>query len=38
MKDTSFNTSSEVTLFDNNVMATNNKLKNHHKCVDLASI
>ena len=38
MKDTSVNTSSEVTLFDNNAMATINKLKNQHKRVDLASI
>ena len=29
---------SEVNLFDNNVMTTNNKLKNQHKRADLASI
>ena len=38
MKDTSVNTSSEVTLFDDNVMVTINKLKNQHKRADLASI
>ena len=38
MKGTSVNTSSEVTLFDNNVMATINKLRNQHKRADLASI
>ena len=38
MKDTSVNTSSEVTLFDNNVKATINKLRNQHKHADLASI
>ena len=38
MKGTSVNTSSEVTLLDNNVMATINKLKSQHKRVDLASI
>ena len=31
MKSTSVNASSEVTLFDNNIMATINKLKNQHK-------
>ena len=35
---TSVNTSSEVTLFDNNVMAIINKLKNQNKRADLASI
>ena len=35
MKDTGVNTSSEVILFDNNVMETINKLKNQHKCADL---
>ena len=35
MKDTSVNTSSEVTLFDNNVLATINKLKSQQKCADL---
>ena len=38
MKSTSVNTSSEATLFHNNVMATVNKLKNQHKRADLASI
>ena len=38
MKGTSINTSSEVTRFDNNVMATINKLKNQHKRVDLVNI
>ena len=38
MKNTRVNTSSEVTLFDKNVMATINKLKNQHKRVDLDSI
>ena len=38
MKCTSINTSREVTLFDNNVMATLNKLKSQHKPADLASI
>ena len=38
MKDTTVNTSSEVTLFDKNVIATINKLKNQHKRADLASI
>ena len=38
MNSTSVNTSSEVIPFDNNVMATINKLKNQHKCADLASI
>ena len=38
MKDTSVNTSSEITHFDNNVMATISKLKNQHKRADLASI
>ena len=38
IKRTSVNTSSEVTLFDNNVMATTNKMKNQHKRADLASI
>ena len=38
MNSTSDNTSSEVIPFDNNVMATINKLKNQHKRADLASI
>ena len=38
MKSTSVITNSEVTLFDNNVMATINKLKNQRKRADLASI
>ena len=38
MKDTTVSTSSEVTLFDKNVIATINKLKNQHKRADLASI
>ena len=38
MKGTSVNTSSEVTLFDNNAMAILNKLKNQHKRADLARI
>ena len=38
MKGTSVNTSSEVTLFDNNIMATINKLKNQDKRADLASV
>ena len=38
MKYISVNTSSEVTLFDNNVVATINKLRNQHKRADLASI
>ena len=38
MKDTSVNLSSEVTVFDNNVISTINKLKNQHKRADLASI
>ena len=38
MKSTSVNTSSEVIPFDNNVMATINKLKNQQKRADLASI
>ena len=38
MKGASVNTSSEATLFDNNVMATINKLKNQYKRTDLASI
>ena len=38
MKSTSVNTSSEVIPFDNNVMATINKLKNQHKRADLSSI
>ena len=38
MKGTIVNTSSEVTPFDNNVMATINKLRNQHKRADLASI
>ena len=38
MNGTNVNTSSEVTLFDNNVMATIYKLKNQHKRADLASI
>ena len=38
MKGTSINTSREVILFDNNVMATLNKLKSQHKPAYLASI
>ena len=38
MKRTSVNTASEVTFFDNNVIATINKLRNQHKRTDLASI
>ena len=38
MNKTSDNTSGEVTLFDNNVMATINKLKNQYKRADLGSI
>ena len=38
MKGTSGNTSSEVTLFDNNVMKTINKLKKQQKPTDLAGI
>ena len=38
MKGAIVNTSSEVTPFDNNVMATINKLRNQHKRADLASI
>ena len=38
MKDTNVNTSCEVTLFDNIVMATINKLKKQHKRPGLASI
>ena len=38
MKDTSVSTSSEVTIFDNNVMAAINKLRNQHKRADLTSI
>ena len=38
MNSTSVNASSEVIPFDNNVMATINKLKNQHKCADLAGI
>ena len=38
MNSTSDNTSSEVIPFDNNVMATINKLKNQHPRADLASI
>ena len=37
VKNTSVNTSSEVTIFDNNDMTTINKLKNKHKHADLAS-
>ena len=38
MKGTNVNRISEVTLFDNNVMVTINKLRNQHKCADLVSI
>ena len=38
MKGTSVSTGTEVTIFDNNVMATINKLKNQHKRTDLSSI
>ena len=38
MKGAIVNTSSEVTPFDNNVMATINKRRNQHKRADLASI
>ena len=38
MKSTSVNTSSVVTLLDNNVIATINKLRNQHKDADRASI
>ena len=38
LKVTSLNTSSEVTLFDNNAMPIINKLKNQHKRADLARI
>ena len=38
MKGASVNTSSEATLFDNNIMATINRLKNQYKRTDLASI
>ena len=38
MKGRSVVTSSEVTLFDNNVMAIINKLKSQHKRADMASI
>ena len=38
MKGTSVNTSSKVTLFDNNIMVTINKLKNQDKRADLASV
>ena len=38
MKGTSVNASSAVTLFDNNVMATINKLRNQRKRPDLVSI
>ena len=38
MKDANLNTSCEVTLFDNSVMANINKLKEQHICVVLASI
>ena len=38
MKGTSVNTSSEVTFFDNNGMATIKILRNQYKCADLASI
>ena len=37
MKDTGVNTSSEVTLFDKNVMKTINKLKTLHMRADLSS-
>ena len=37
MKGTSVSTGTEVTIFDNNVMATINKLKNQHKRTDLSS-
>ena len=38
MKDTSVNTSSEVTLFGNNFMARIKKMKNQHKRPGLDSI
>ena len=38
MKGTSVSTSSKVTLFDNNIMTTINKLKNQDKRADLASV
>ena len=38
MKSTSVNASSQVTLLDDSVMATINKLKNQHKRGDPASI
>ena len=38
MKDTGFNTRIKVSIFDDNVMTTINKLKNQHKRADLASI
>ena len=38
MKDTGVNTRIEVSIFDDNVIATINKLKNQHKRADLASI
>ena len=38
MKGASVNTSIEATLFDNNIMATINRLKNQYKRTDLASI
>ena len=38
LKVTSLNTSSEVTLFDNNAMPIINKLKNQRKRADLARI
>ena len=38
MKDTGVNTRIKVSIFDDNVMTTINKLKNQHKRADLASI
>ena len=38
MKDTGVNTRIKVSVFDDNVMTTINKLKNQHKRADLASI
>ena len=38
MKGASVNKSSEITLFDNNDMATINKLRNQHNHANLASI
>ena len=38
MKGTTVNTSSDTTLFDNNIIATINKLRNQHKRAELGSI